>query len=303
MKKIWLGILLGMYALTAKAQPITVAASFSILADITRQIGQDRVKVIEIVGAEKDVHAFQPSPADVKKIAEAKLVLINGLGLEGWITRMVNASGHKDKVVRVAEQLPSLLKVEEQGHHHHHHGHDHGHDHYDPHVWQDPVLMKEYVHHIAQALIAVDPNSKAYYEANAKAYHLQLDALNSWVEQSLATIPVAKRRVITSHDAFAYLGHRYKIQFMSPQGSSTESEASAKEVATLVQHIRKTGVRALFIENISSPRLMETLAKEANVKVGGKLYSDALAKTAPANTYLGMYRYNIETLLAGLRQN
>jgi zinc/manganese transport system substrate-binding protein len=300
MKKLGVGIFLIISALTANAQPITVAASFSILADVTRQVGQDRVNVVEIVEAEKDVHTFQPSPTDVKKIASAKLVLVNGLGLEGWIMRMVKASGNKNKVISIAEQLPSLLK-EESHHHHHHHGHEHSH--YDPHVWQDPVLMKEYVHHIAQALIAVDPSGKAYYEANAKAYNAQLDTLHSWVEKSLAVIPKAKRRVITSHDAFAYLGQRYHIQFMSPQGGSTESEASAKDVAKLVQYIRKTGVRALFIENISNPRLMETLANEAQVKVGGKLYSDALAKTAPANTYLGMYRYNIETLLKGLHQN
>lgn len=163
--------------------------------------------------------------------------------------------------------------------------------------------MKKYVQNIAAALSAADPSGKAIYEANAKAYNAQLDALHTWAEKMLAVIPVGKRRVITSHDAFSYLGHRYKIEFMSPQGSSTESEASAKDVATLVQQIRQTGVRALFVENISSPRLMETLAKEAKVNIGGKLYSDALAKTAPANTYLGMYRYNVETLLTGLKQN
>lgn len=285
-------------------EPMTVVASFSILGDITREIGQDKIKVIEIVGPEQDVHSFQPAPRDVQKLLGARLVLVNGLGLEGWISRMVEASAYRGKVVKIAERLPQLLEIEEyehehgDGHHHHHHHAD-----YDPHVWQDPILMKQYVSRIANALSAADPQNKSAYEANAKAYQARLDQLHAWVQRTLASIPIKKRRVITAHDAFAYLGRRYHIHFMAPQGMSTESEASAKEVASLIEQIRQTGVRAIFVENISSPRLIEMLAREAKGKIGGELYSDALAKTAPANTYLGMYRRNIETLVAGLKQN
>lgn len=284
----------------AKA-PVVVVTSFSILTDITREIGQQRVKVVEIVGPGQDVHSFQPAPRDVQKLMGANLVLINGLGLEGWIPRMVEASGYQRKVVKIAEQLPQLLKLEEEEHedmHHHHHHAD-----YDPHVWQDPLLMKRCVDYIAEALTAVDPEGKLSYEMNAKKYQAKLDQLHQWAEKALSVIPVKKRRVITAHDAFAYLGKRYHIHFMAPQGTSTDSEASAKEVAGLVEQIRKTKVRALFMENINNPKLIETLAREAKAKIGGQLYSDALAKDAPANTYLGMYRYNIETLIAGLKQN
>lgn len=283
------------------SQSMTVVTSFSILGDLTRVIGQEKVNVVEIVGAEQDVHTFQPRPQDVKKLVGARLVLVNGLGLEGWIARMVKASGYKEQVVEVSKALPALLNTEENEHDHGY-GH-HYHREYDPHVWQDPILMKGYVQNIANALAKVDPQNRAFYMANAKAYQAKLNALNQWVEGSLKVIPKAKRRVITSHDAFAYLGKRYHIQFMSLQGMSTDSEASAKDVMMLVQEIRKTGVKALFMENIQSPRLINMLAREAHVEIGGKLYSDALAKTGPASSYLGMYRQNIETLLSGLRKN
>lgn len=277
---------------------LNVVTSFSILGDVTRNIGQDRVNVSVVVEGDRDVHTFQPTPGDARKFAAADLVLINGLGLEGWMPRMINASGYKKKVISIADNLPGLIEAKDD---HDDHGHQHGH--YDPHVWQDPVLMKSYVQNIAAALSGADPAGKAVYANNAKAYIAKLDALNAWAEKALSVIPQPKRRVITSHDAFSYLAQRYKIQFMAPQGANTESEASARDVAQLVRQVRQTGVRALFVENISDPRLMETLAKEAKVTLGGKLYSDALSKTPPANTYLGMYRYNIETLLAGMRRN
>lgn len=302
LKKIGIAYFFIIQAVCAFAKaPVVVVTSFSILSDITREIGQDRIKVLEIVGPGQDVHSFQPAPRDVQKLIGANLILINGLGLEGWIPRMVEASGYQGKVVKIAEQLPQLLKLEEE--HEHHHQHHHHHADYDPHVWQDPLLMKLYVNYITNALTAVDPEGKLSYEMNAKNYQTKLDQLHQWVENALAEIPIKKRQVITAHDAFAYLGKRYHIHFMAPQGTSTESEASAKDVAALVEQIRKTKVRALFIENINNPKLIKTLAREAKTKIGGELYSDALAKEPPADTYLGMYRYNIQTLVAGLKRN
>jgi zinc/manganese transport system substrate-binding protein len=279
---------------------IPVVASFSILGDIVHQVGQDRVDVRVIVGPEKDAHTFQPSPKDVKKLTGVQLVLMNGLGFEGWLPRMVNASGYRGKTINLTEKFSGLLQAHDCHDKHHHH-HEHGK--IDPHVWQDPILVKDYVERIAQALTEVDPEGKAQYYANAKSYQAQLEALNQWAKTLLAVIPINKRKVITLHDAFAYLGKRYQIQFLAPQGISVDSEASAKSVADLIRQIRASGVKALFVENINNPKLMEMLAKEAKVKVGGRLYSDALASKAPANTYMGMYRHNIEVLLAGLKQN
>lgn len=309
-------------ALPAAAQEaapkIPVVASFSILGDFVREVGGERVAVTTLVGANGDAHVFQPAPADAKKVAAAQLVFVNGLGFEGWIDRLVKASGTKaELVVATTGVAPRAMAEEEDGHDHadaHDHGdaHDHdkyadkdGHDHdhggIDPHAWQSIPNAEIYVANIRDALIAADPSGKATYEANAAAYTEKLKALDAQVREAVAKIPADKRRIITSHDAFGYFGAAYGIDFVAPQGVSTEAEASAKDVARIIRQIKASKIPAVFMENISDPRLVKRIAKETGARIGGELYSDALSDDkGPASTYIDMMKNNIGQLSSAL---
>ncbi len=281
-------------SLSAVAAPLPVTASFSILGDLVQNIGGERIQLITLVGPDQDAHVFQPTPSDIKKLASSRLFFVNGLGFEGWQKRLEQASKYQGKVVSTSLGIQPLAM----------HGADHDHhDSQDPHVWQDPQNVKIMVKNIAQALIAADPAGRDYYTQRLAAYHKELDQLQSWVQQEISTIPEKNRKVLTSHDAFGYLAKRFGIRILSPQGVSTEAEASAKEVAMLIREIKKSGIRALFMENISNPKLIEQIARETGANTGLKLYSDALSREANANSYLAMYRSNIRNLVAGMRSN
>ena len=269
-----------------------VVASFSILADITREVGGERVSVVSLVGADQDAHVFQPKPADVKKLADAKVFIVNGLGFEGWMARLSKSANFKGVTVTATKGIKPL----EAGHegHDHSHGHDHGDQ--DPHAWHNPLHVMRYVDNVAAGLMRADAAGAAYYRERAEAYKGKLKALDVWAAQKFNAVPAAQRKVLTSHDAFAYLGQRYNIRFMSPQGVSTESEASAKGVAQLIRQVKREKVKAVFVENMSDSRLIDQLAKEAGAKVGGKLYSDALSAKPEAGSYLEMFRRNVEAL-------
>lgn len=271
---------------------IKIIATFSILADLTRNVGGDRVDVDALVGPNGDAHVYAPAPADAKKVADAKVVITNGLGFEGWIARLVKASGSKAPIVVVTKGI-SARKA--QG------GHDHGHGGSDPHAWQSVGNVKTYVANIRDALAAADPAGKANYEANASAYLAKLDALDKDIKDSVAKIPAERRRIITTHDAFGYFKDAYGIDFIAPQGVSTESEASAKDVAKIINQIKKQKIPAIFVENVSDPRLLKRISEETGAKIGGTLYSDALTDAkGPAPTYIDMMRHNVETLAAAL---
>ncbi|TIC86960.1 metal ABC transporter solute-binding protein, Zn/Mn family [Crenobacter intestini] len=275
------------------AAPMPVVASFSILADLTREVGGERVDVVPLVGADQDAHVYQPRPADVKKLGAAKVFVVNGLGYEGWVSRLAKTSGFKGVNI-VATQGVKPLQA----------GHDdHGHDHggVDPHAWHDPKRVVQYVKNIEAGLAKADPAGRDYYRTRAAAYTQKVEAADAWAAKAFAAVPAAQRKVLTSHDAFAYLGDRYQIRFLSPRGVSTEAEASAKTVATLIRQVRQDKVKAVFVENMSDPRLIEQLSREAGVKVGGRLYSDALAGSAPANSYLGLFRTNVGAIVSALR--
>lgn len=275
------------------AAPMPVVASFSILADLTREVGGERVDVVPLVGADQDAHVYQPRPADVKKLGAAKVFVVNGLGYEGWVGRLAKTSGFKGVNI-VATQGVKPLQA----------GHDdHGHDHggVDPHAWHDPKRVVQYVKNIEAGLAKADPAGRDYYRTRAAAYTQKVEAADAWAAKAFAAVPAAQRKVLTSHDAFAYLGDRYQIRFLSPRGVSTEAEASAKTVATLIRQVRQDKVKAVFVENMSDPRLIEQLSREAGVKVGGRLYSDALAGSAPANSYLGLFRANVGAIVSALR--
>lgn len=294
----------GAGAAQAQDQRLPVVATFSILGDLVGQVGGDRVDVSVLVGPNGDAHVYAPSPADAKKLAQAKVVFVNGLKFEGWIERLVKASGTRATVVVAAKDVTPIEADDAHDHAHDHgKGHDQGHDHggLDPHAWQDVANAKLYVAAIRDALVAADPAGKAAYEANARAYADKLDALDAEVKAAVAAIPAGQRKIITSHDAFGYFARAYGVQFVAPQGVSTEAEASARDVGRIIRQIKAQKIRAVFLENISDPRLAERIAKETGAKLGGRLYSDALSDASgPAGTYIDMVRHNIRALTAAL---
>jgi zinc/manganese transport system substrate-binding protein len=294
-----LALMLPLAAGAQAQEKVKVLASFSILADLVREVGGERVEVSTLVGANTDMHGFQPTPAHVKAVASAQLVVINGLGLEGWADRLVKSANYKGARV-VATKGVKALTAETEGH-----GHNHKHKHsdrYDPHAWQEVANVKIYVANIRDALIGVDPAGKEIYAKNATAYLQKLDALEAEIKQLFAGKSEKERRVITSHDAFHYFGDAYGIEFLAAQAAGGDTQPSARDVARLIQQIRKEGVKAIFVENISNPRIIEQIAKETGAKIGGTLYSDALSEASgPAATYLDMMRHNAKTIAAALR--
>ena len=289
--------LLAAWLLPAAAQDrMPVVASFSILGDIVSNVGGDRVVVKNLVGPNGDAHVYSPSPADAKTLADAKLIVTNGLGFEGWIGRLIKSSNTKAPNVVASKGIkPRKLA----GSHGHSHGHDHGAG--DPHAWQSVPNVKIYVANIRDALVAADPAGKATYEANAAAYLEKLDALDREVKESISKIPPDRRKVITTHDAFGHFAAAYGVEFVAPQGVSTDSEASARDVARIIQQIKKQKIPAVLLENISDQRLLKRIADETGAKVGGTLYSDALTdEKGDAPTYIDLIRHNIRALSAAL---
>ncbi|WP_019016066.1 metal ABC transporter substrate-binding protein [Elioraea tepidiphila] len=280
------------------AEPIPVVASFSILADFVREVGGERVRIDTLVGPGQDAHLFQPAPGDARRIAAARVVVLNGLGFEGWMTRLIRAANFQGTQV-VASQGIRTLRAEHG--HSHGHGHGHSHGHTDPHLWQDPKRAQVMVRRIAAGLSAADPAGRVAYEANAARYNERLEALHGWVEAQYADIPRERRRIVTSHDAFAYYGERYGIDFLAAQGVTTRGEPSAQHIARLVQQLRRERITAIFIEGMANPRILEQVAAESGARIGGTLYSDALsAADGPAPTYEAMIRHNTNRIVEAL---
>ena len=271
------------------AAPLPVVASFSILGDFVKNVGGERVVVTTLVGPDGDGHTFQPAPADAKAVAAAKIVFINGLGFEGWMPRLATAAGGKAAVVETTRGVVSKTMEED------------GATITDPHAWQSVANAKLIVGNIRDALVAADPADAAVFAANASAYLAKLDAVEAEVRAAIARIAPERRRIITSHDAFGYFGAAYGMAFIAPQGVSTEAEPSAKAVAAIIRQIRADKIPAVFMENITDPRLVERIAAETGAKIGGTLYSDALSKPEEgAGTYIDMMRHNIREFLGAL---
>ncbi|MBR0567694.1 metal ABC transporter substrate-binding protein [Azoarcus sp. L1K30] len=276
----------------AQAAPIDVTASFSILGDMVREVGGERIRVQTLVGADEDAHAFQPRPSDSRRIGNARLVVVNGLGFDDWMARLARSGGYKGPVVIASRGVTTLAMDADK------HGHGHG---IDPHAWQDVGNAQRYVDNIATALIEVDPEGADTYRANAARYAGELKVLDAQIREALGSLSAAQRKVVSSHDAFGYFAHAYDLQFLSPVGVSNDAEPTAKGVARLIQQLRKEKVPAVFIENISDPRLSERISAESGAVMGGTLYSDALsAASGPAPTYVTMMRHNLHTLMAAL---
>jgi zinc/manganese transport system substrate-binding protein len=292
---------LAMGILPATAQEkFPVVASFSIIGDFVKNVGGDRVAIDLLVGPEGDAHVYQPSPADAKRLAAAKVVFINGFKFEGWMDRLIKASGTKANIIVATKGITPREKADEDGKDAKK-GHSHEHAGVDPHAWQSIANAKIYAANIRDALIAADPAGKDTYEKNTADYLTKLTALETEIKEGVAKIPAERRKIITTHDAFGYFGAAYGFQFIAPQGVSTESEASARDVAKIIRQIKAQKIPAIFVENISDPRLMQRIAEETSAKIGGKVYSDSLSPAGgPASTYIDMMRNNIRQFSAAL---
>jgi zinc/manganese transport system substrate-binding protein len=267
------------------AERLKIVASFSILGDFVRNVGGDRIDLTTLVGADSDVHVYTPAPSDAKRIADAKLVIVNGLGLEGWLPRLVQSSGAKAQVVTASAGI-APLKLGSAA---------------DPHGWQSVPNAKIYVTGIADALVAADPDDAEFFRAQAKAYLEKLETLDREVRESVAKIPSERRKVISTHDAFGYFAAEYGVQFIAPLGVSTETEPSARDIATIISQIKAQKIPAVFLENISDDRLIRRIAAETGSKVGGTLISDGLTgEKGPGPTYIDMVRHNIKALTSAL---
>lgn len=279
------------------SEPLAVVTSFSILADMVKQVGGPHVSVTSLVGPDSDAHVFDPTPADAKRLAAAKLVIVNGFGFEGWMNRLIKSSGYKGSVVTATRGVKSIPMAKST----HDHGHSHAHTAPDPHAWQSLLNGRQYVENIKVALIAAIPAQAADIQVRASAYLKQIDALEKSTQERIAAVPAERRRVITSHDAFGYFGRAYKVSFYPLQGLSTGSEPSAADVARIVNEIKKNKVTAIFAENISDPRVLERVAKDTGAKIGGTLFADALSKPGGgADSYLQMFEHNVASIIAGI---
>ncbi|GDY26640.1 metal ABC transporter substrate-binding protein [Agarivorans sp. Toyoura001] len=319
------------------AAPVKVVTSFSVLKDLVKQVGGEQIELTNLVGPNGDAHVYQPSPADAQAVAHADLLVINGLGFEGWMERLVEAADFQGLMLAATDgigvihleehddEAEATYQDEHEAHHeggakhhdeqethheddaeHHdegkedHHAHHHGE--FDPHAWHSVINTRTYVHNILAALVKVSPENRAYFEENAARYLSQLKQLQTRLAAEMASVPANKRNVITSHDAFGYLAKDYGFHFTAPQGMSTEAEASAADVVNIIKQIRQQNIQAVFVENVSNPRLIEQIARETGVNIGGELYSDALAsEDQAAGTYIGMMEHNISTLVNALK--
>ena len=301
---------LAMPGLLRAQEPLRVVASFSILGDMVREVAGERIALRTVAGPNVDAHTFQPRPSDAEALRGAALAVRNGLGFDGWFDRMVRSANWRGRMVTATDGLtPRRMPA-----HSHGHGHSHGGQQQagqqqgqprmvpDPHAWQDLRLGIRYVQAIAAALGAADAANAAAYAAAAEAYVARLTDLDTWVRAQIAAVPEARRVVVTSHDAFGYFGTAYGIRFLAPQGVSTEAEPSAAEVGRLIRQIRSERITAVFMENMGNPATLQRLAQEAGVRVGGRLYADALsAADGPAASYEAMFRHNVALLVPAMR--
>jgi len=288
-----LAVVLGVASGAHAADTIKAVASFSILGDMVKQVGGDRVEVTTLVGPDGDAHVYEPTPADAGNLAASQILFINGLGFEGWMERLEKSSGFKGNTIVASTGVKTRTMIEEEG--------GHAKTITDPHAWQNLDNGKLYVANIRDGLIAADRAGKAVYEANAAKYLDQIAEEEATVKQALASLPKDRRKLITSHDAFGYFGAAYGLEIIAPEGATTESEASAQDVAKIIRQIKAEHIPAVFMENVTDRRLLDQIARETGAKIGGTLYSDALSgPNGPAPSYLDMFKHNVGALTAAL---
>jgi len=272
------------------AKTVTAVASFSVLADMVKEVGGEHVTVTSLVGSNGDPHAFSPSPKDSLALNKADVVFVSGLGLEGWMDRLVAASGYKGEVVIASNGIQTRSMEEE------------GHKVTDPHAWNSAKNGAVYARNVMNALIAADPQDKDYFQQRGAAYIQRLEKLDAWAKETFAAVPESKRKVLTSHDAFGYFAAEYGVHFLSPVGFSTEAEASASDVGKLIQQIKQEKIAAYFIENQTDPRLVKQIAAASGAQPGGELYPEALSEeNGPAPSYAAAFKHNVETIAASMK--
>jgi zinc/manganese transport system substrate-binding protein len=285
-------ILVFLWAMPAWAKPLDAVASFTVIADMVRQVGGDRVLVSSLVGPNGDPHAFEPSPGDGRRLREADLAFVSGLGFEAWMDRLITASGYHGTIVVASDGIRTRAMDED------------GKRIIDPHAWNSAANGVVYVGNIVKALSVADPQGAAQYEASGKRYADELRGLDAYAHQVIGTVPPDRRKVLTSHDAFGYFGDAYGVTFLAPVGFSTESEASAADVAKLIDQIKAEHVKAYFFENSNDPKLIRQIARAAKAEPGGELYVEALSEPdGPAPTYAAMFRHNVDLMVAAMRRN
>ena len=283
-------LVLSAFSVLAQAKPLEAVASFTVIADMVQNVGGDRVHVTSLIGPNGDPHVYEPSPADAQALKKADLVFVSGLHLEGWMDRLIKASGYKGEPVVLSSGIKTRSMEED------------GERITDPHAWNSAANAVIYVRNIVAALEKADPAGASLYKANGERYTQQLQALDSYARTQIQSIPVAQRKVLTSHDAFGYFGDAYGVTFLSPLGFSTESEASAADVGKLIRQIKAEHVSAYFFENSGDPRLVKQIADASGAKPGGELYVEALSPAnGPAASYVQMFKYNVDQLVAAMR--
>ena len=284
--RLWLCLALAMLASPLQAADrLNVVASFSILGDFVRNIGGERVSLTTLVGPDSDVHVYAPTPSDAKTIAAAQLLIVNGLGLEGWLPRLVQSSGGKAPIVTATKGVAALKSGSDS----------------DPHAWQSVANAKIYVANIRDALAGADPAGAEFFRDRAARYLAELDALDREVRDAVGKIPPVRRKVISTHDAFGYFAAAYGIAFIAPVGVSTESEPSARDIARIIGQVRAAKIPAVFLEKNGDDRLVGRIAAETGAAIGGTLVSDSLtAETGDAPTYVAMVRHNVKALTSAL---
>lgn len=292
MKKLPLSLAIGAMLLSplTMAKTVNAVASFTVLGDIVKEVGGSHVNVKSLVGPNGDPHTFEPTPKDSQELNQADVVFVSGLGLEGWLDRLVKASGYKGHPVVASAGISTRKMV------------DDGETITDPHAWNSMANGVVYATNVMNALIKADPEDAADIRKSGERYIQQLQQLDSWAKQSFAAIPVEKRKVLTSHDAFGYFGQRYGVEFKAPVGFSTEAEASASDVAGLIKQLKAEHINTYFMENQTDPRLVKQIASETGAQAGGELYPEALSDAnGPAPTYVAAFKHNVELMLASMK--
>ncbi|MEL0659479.1 metal ABC transporter substrate-binding protein [Psychromonas arctica] len=300
-----MALILGVSSNAAASEKVDVVASFSILGDLISEVGGEHIKLTTLVKANGDAHVYSPTPQDAQAVKNAQLLVVNGLNFEGWMQRLLESSQFNGVKVTASDGI-NVLQI--GGHEEEHKEHadkkeeaEHHHQGPDPHAWNSITNVKIYVNNIQSGLSQVDPDNSQEYKQNAAIYIAKLNKLESKLRKKMEMVPLTQRKVITPHDAFGYLAHDFDLEFMAPQGISTESEASASDVATIIKQIRRDNINAVFIENIADNRMVEQIIRETDTKVGGKLFSDALSEPeGPASTYLDMIEHNVTTIADAL---
>lgn len=296
-KSLYFLALLGLLFNSAQAQPLEVVATYSILGDFVDAVGGELIDLHVLIGPDGDSHEYEPVPGDGVALAEAAVVFENGLEFEPWLDSLFEASG--SRAVRVVvtdstEPLPAR-EHEEEG--------DEEHGEFDPHVWHSVPNAVVMVENVRAGLVAADPANADVYTANAAAYTSELQALDAYIRERVATLPEARRKLVTSHDTFGYFAQAYGFEIVGAvlPVSTENADPGAGEIAALIEQVRTSGVPAIFAENVTNPGLLEQVAESAGVSVAPPLYTDALGAVGTSGeTYLSLERYNVDTIVAAL---